>query len=180
MKFSLYSIKGKQQNEEKEMEVIKRKNSTRVQQYTATGEFIAEYETITQAARETGITTTSITNALWWKENRTAKGFIWTVVGEDVNAIVEKNKADAEKRLRDKKMSRVKGHGRKKEKRVEIDWRVERIKDYIFIEKKNLCGSDLCLRCSINANGDECLPCRKEERKDGKQGYWRYSKPVNA
>ncbi len=157
------------------MEINTRKNSTKVRQYTTNGEFVAEYESITHASKETGVNQTSIANALWWKKNRTAKGFIWTEVDEDITVIVEKNKKDAEKQLHEKKKAALKGT--KKEKRIEIDWRVERVKDYIFIEK-DLCGSELCARCSINANGDDCLPCRKDERKDGKQGYWRYSKPL--
>lgn len=159
------------------MAIIKRKNSTVVRQYSTNGEFIAEYETITHAAESTGVKAPSISNALWCKENRTAGGYLWVLRNEDVGAIVEKNRIDAERKLLEKKKSKI-GKKRKK-KSVEIDWRVERVNDYIFIEKNTLCGADLCLRCAINSNGDECLPCRKEERKDGKQGYWRYSKSVH-
>lgn len=156
---------------------ILRKNSTVVRQYSTTGEFIAEYQSVTEAARATNINAPSISNAIWWKENRTARGYIWLLKDENIGEIIEKNHIDAEQKLLEKKKSKI--GKKKKEKAIEIDWRVERVNDYIFIEKNTLCGADLCLRCAINSNGDECLPCRKEERKDGKQGYWRYSKSVH-
>ena len=155
---------------------ILRKNSTVVRQYSATGEFIAEYQSVTEAARATNINATSISNAIWWKANRTASGYIWLLKDENIGEIIEKNRIDAERKLLEKKKSKT--GKRKKEKYIEIDWRVERVNDYIFIEKPTLSGSDLCLRCALNSNGEACLPCRKDERKDGKQGYWRYSKYV--
>lgn len=163
------------------MEIIKRKNSTKVRQYTLNGEFIAEYETITHASKETGVKPPSIANALWGKTNRKAVGYIWIKPDEDINAILERIKEEgAKKKTRAKQKTPTEKKEPRKSKRSKVSWRVERVKEYIFIEKQNLCGAELCMRCSINANGDKCLPCRKDERKDGKQGYWRYSKPLSS
>ena len=150
------------------------KNQTKVYKFNLDGKLVAVYDSITIAARENKISTTCIANAMFGgtKYNMSHKK-IWLreAMKDTIGEVLAKRKADI---ARDARIA-AETRGRKKEC---IDNRVERRGNYIFIEK-NLPAVERCIRCAMYNSDMECPPCDKRDRADGKEGYWRYSKPMD-
>lgn len=143
------------------------KNQTKVYKYSLEGELLAIYDSISIAAQDGKIPKSSIANALYGgtKFNISHKK-IWlreSIAGDICKIVADRKKAMT-----------LDGKMRKSEP---IDNKVERRGNYIFIEK-NLPAVERCIRCAMYNSPMECPPCDKRDRADGKEGYWRYCKPM--
>lgn len=149
------------------------KNQTKVYKYSLNGKLLAIYDSISIAAKDNKISTTCIANAMYGgtKFNISHKN-IWlreSMVGEIDKLVADRKKAVT---LEGRMHATVK-------KPEAIANKVERRGNYIFIEK-NLPAVERCIRCAMYNSTMECPPCDKRDREDGKEGYWRYCKPMNV
>lgn len=142
----------------------------KVYQFDLNGNLIAEYNSISSAAARNHVTERSIDRAVYgFTKYNVSHNFIWLreTMKDTIGEIVEarRNEIRERKRIYDELARKNK------------PTRIERRGEYIFIEK-NLSAENRCLRCSLYNSSHDCFPCNIDERKDGKQGYWRRCKHV--
>lgn len=92
---------------------VKRRGGRKVCQYTLDGYFVRRYETVAEAARNVGTTTSAIVLCLK-RKSKTSKGYQWTYI-EDYKERIEPYKSN-----RDKRFSKVLTYANASRKRENI------------------------------------------------------------
>lgn len=73
---SVHAKRHIEEHKEKTLKAIIEKNSKPIYQYTLNGELVAEYESLAEAERQTGIKNTNISSCCKNKRNK-AGGYVW-------------------------------------------------------------------------------------------------------